>query len=41
MIGLPNPTIATQWTAVASVIVFNFAFGYGWIGCPWLYGPEV
>ena len=41
MIGLPNPTLATQWTAVAAVIVYNFAFGYGWIGVPWLYGPEV
>ena len=41
MIGLPNPTLATQWTAVASVIVYNFAFGYGWIGVCWLYGPEV
>ncbi|KAG0645448.1 Sugar transporter STL1 [Hyphodiscus hymeniophilus] len=41
MIGLPNPTIATQWTAVSFVIVYNFAFGYGWIGCPWLYGPEI
>ena len=41
MIGLPNPTLATQWTAVAAVIVYNFVFGYGWIGVPWLYGPEV
>jgi MFS family permease len=41
MIGLPHPTLATQWTAVAFVIIYNFAFGYGWIGCPWLYGPEV
>jgi MFS family permease len=41
MIGLPNPTLAMQWTAVASVIVYNFVFGYGWIGVPWLYGPEV
>jgi MFS family permease len=41
MIGLPNPTIATQWVAVASIIVYNFVFGYGWIGVPWLYGPEV
>lgn len=40
-IALPNPTIATNWTAVSFVIVFNFSFGYGWIGCPWLYGPEV
>jgi len=41
MIGLPHPTLATQWTAVAFVIVYNFVFGYGWIGVPWLYGPEV
>jgi MFS family permease len=41
MIALPHPTLATQWTAVASVIIFNFSFGYGWVGCPWLYGPEV
>lgn len=41
MIALPNPTLATQWTAVAGVIIYNFAFGYGWVGCPWLYGPEV
>lgn len=41
MIGLPNPTLATQWTAVAAVIVYNLVFGYGWIGVPWLYGPEV
>jgi hypothetical protein len=41
MIGLPNPTITTQWVAVASIIVYNFVFGYGWIGVPWLYGPEV
>ncbi|KAH8802565.1 putative sugar transporter STL1 [Xylogone sp. PMI_703] len=40
-IALPNPTIATNWTAVYFVIVFNFSFGYGWIGCPWLYGPEI
>ena len=41
MIALPNPTLATQWTAIAFVIIYNLAFGYGWVGCPWLYGPEV
>lgn len=41
MIGLPNPTAATQWTAVGAIFVYNFVFGYGWIGVPWLYGPEV
>lgn len=41
MIALPNPTLATQWTAIGFIIIYNFAFGYGWVGCPWLYGPEV
>lgn len=41
MIGLPNPTPATQWTAVAAIFVYNSVFGYGWIGVCWLYGPEV
>ena len=41
MIGLPNRTDATQWTAVGAIFVYNFVFGYGWIGVPWLYGPEV
>lgn len=41
MIGMPNPTIGTQWTAVAAIFVYNTVFGYGWIGVCWLYGPEV
>ena len=41
MIGLPNTTVATQWTAVAAIFVYNIVFGYGWIGVCWLYGPEV
>ncbi|PMD54417.1 putative sugar transporter STL1 [Hyaloscypha bicolor E] len=41
MIGLPNQTPATQWTAVAFVILYNLFYGYGWVGCPWLYGPEI
>jgi Na+/melibiose symporter-like transporter len=41
LIGLPNPTVGMQWGAVAVIIVYNFAFGYGWVGVPWLYGPEV
>ncbi|KAI9168090.1 substrate transporter [Paramyrothecium foliicola] len=40
MIGLPNPTNATQWVAVAAIFVYNTVFGYGWIGVCWLYGPE-
>lgn len=41
MIGSPGPTLAKQWVAVAAIIVYNFIFGYGWIGVCWLYGPEV
>lgn len=41
MICLPNQTTATGWTAVAAVILYNFFFGYGYAGVPWLYGVEV
>ncbi|PVH77658.1 general substrate transporter [Cadophora sp. DSE1049] len=41
MIGLPNPSVGTQWTAVAAIFVYNTVFGYGWIGVCWLYGPEI
>lgn len=41
MINLKNKTTATQWTGVAFIIIYNFVFGWGWIGVPWLYGPEV
>lgn len=41
MINLPNKNTATQWTGVAFINIYNFVFGYGWIGVPWLYGPEV
>ncbi|USP78017.1 hypothetical protein yc1106_05291 [Curvularia clavata] len=41
LIGLPNPTRGTQWGAVAIICVWNMVFGYGWIGVPRLYGPEI
>lgn len=41
MIGTSRPSLATQWTAVAAAFLYNFIFGYGWIGVCWLYGPEV
>ncbi|KAL2681343.1 hypothetical protein Neosp_008954 [[Neocosmospora] mangrovei] len=41
MIGISNPTLATQWTAVGAIFVYNTVFGYGWIGICWLYGPEI
>lgn len=41
LIGLQNPTVSTQWAAAAIICLWNMVFGYGWVGCPWLYGPEV
>jgi hypothetical protein len=41
IIGSSNPTLAKQWTAVIFIFIYNFIFGYGWIGVCWLYGPEV
>lgn len=38
MIRLPNLTLATQWTAVGAICIYNLVFGYGWIGIYWLYG---
>lgn len=37
MIGQEHKTLATQWTGVATIVVFNLFFGWGWIGVPWLY----
>ncbi|RVX74849.1 hypothetical protein B0A52_01126 [Exophiala mesophila] len=41
MIGLPSPSTATQYTAVACIACWNFIFGFAFIGIPWLYGPEI
>ncbi|KAJ5778110.1 hypothetical protein N7520_001356 [Penicillium odoratum] len=38
---IKNKTIATQWTAVAIMFPYLFVYGWGWVGCPWLYGPEI
>lgn len=36
-----NQTQALGWVAAAAAIVYNIIFGYGWLGPPWVYGPEV
>lgn len=36
-----NQTQALGWVAAAAAIVYNVIFGYGWLGPPWVYGPEV
>ncbi|RFU34871.1 hypothetical protein B7463_g1442, partial [Scytalidium lignicola] len=41
LIALPNQSKATQWTAIAFLLVYIFSLGYGWEGCAWLYGPEI
>ncbi|KAJ5564951.1 hypothetical protein N7513_001193 [Penicillium frequentans] len=38
---IKNKTTATQWTAVAVMFPYLFVYGWGWVGCPWLYGPEI
>jgi hypothetical protein len=41
LIGISNPTRSMQWGAAVVICIWNMVFGYGWIGVPWLYGPEV
>ena len=41
MTTLANPTTVTNWVAVASVLLYNVIFGFGWLGPPWIYGPEI
>ncbi|KAJ5810202.1 uncharacterized protein N7503_002420 [Penicillium pulvis] len=38
---IKKKTTATQWTAVAVMFPYLFVYGWGWVGCPWLYGPEI
>ncbi|QIW99849.1 hypothetical protein AMS68_005367 [Peltaster fructicola] len=32
---------ATNWTAVAIIILYEIVFAFGWLGTCWIYGPEV
>ncbi len=41
MNGLDHRTLATEWTAIAFVIVFQFLMGLGWMACPWLVSTVV
>lgn len=41
MNAISEKTLATQWTAVVMVMVFEFLIGWGWMGPAWLYGPEI
>ena len=34
-------TTATNWTAVAIIILYEVIFAFGWLGTCWIYGPEI
>ncbi|KAK3703559.1 hypothetical protein LTR37_014406 [Vermiconidia calcicola] len=34
-------TTATNWTAVAFIILYEVVFAFGWLGTCWVYGPEI
>lgn len=38
---IDGQTIATKWTAAMIMFPYLFFYGWGWVGCPWLYGPEI
>ena len=35
-----NPTTATNWSAVAFIILYNVVFAFGWLGTCWIYGKS-
>ncbi|OQE41962.1 hypothetical protein PENCOP_c004G00192 [Penicillium coprophilum] len=39
--GLPSKTEKTQWAAATMMFPYLFMYGWGWVTCPWLYGPEI
>jgi MFS family permease len=41
LVGIPNPGVSMQWGSVGILFVYNFLMGFGWMGVPWIYGPEV
>ncbi|KAF4549764.1 Sugar (and other) transporter-like protein 17 [Elsinoe fawcettii] len=38
---LRTQTVGTNWAAVAFILLYNIIFGFGWLGPPWVYGPEI
>ncbi|KAJ5987925.1 hypothetical protein N7481_003135 [Penicillium waksmanii] len=38
---IENKTDATRWAAAMILFPYLFFYGWGWVGCPWLYGPEI
>ncbi|SMR53180.1 unnamed protein product [Zymoseptoria tritici ST99CH_3D1] len=38
---LKNPTTATNWASMVTIILYNVVFAFGWLGTCWVYGPEI
>ncbi|KAJ5599218.1 hypothetical protein N7450_000285 [Penicillium hetheringtonii] len=38
---IEHKTDATRWAAAMIIFPYLFFYGWGWVGCPWLYGPEI
>lgn len=34
-------SVATNWAAVAIIILYEVVFAFGWLGTCWVYGPEI
>ena len=34
-------SVATNWVAVAFIILYEVVFAFGWLGTCWIYGPEI
>ncbi|OQO11719.1 hypothetical protein B0A48_03446 [Cryoendolithus antarcticus] len=39
--NIKNPNVATNWTAVVFIILYEVVFAFGWLGTCWVYGPEI
>ena len=38
---VPAQTSTTGWVSIGAILFYNIMFGFGWVGPPWLYGPEI
>ncbi|KAL5435791.1 hypothetical protein PMIN06_007244 [Paraphaeosphaeria minitans] len=36
-----SQNVGTNWSAVAMIMLYMVVFGFGWLGPPWIYGPEI
>lgn len=38
---LDHKTVAMSWGSIGAVLFYDIMFGFGWVGPPWMYGPEI